>query len=262
MRFNYWSLGHRNNGDIVVVTLSGSAANVRLLDPSNFQNYKAGRRHNYFGGLVTKSPAEIPIPHSGTWYVAIDMQGLRGNSRAGVQVVPGVARQPLPQYRPPSLAPIAHAIAERDNDPLIGATAIPTKDYDVFISHAHEDKDEIVGPLATALQREGLSVWYDDFELRIGDSLRQKIDAGIARSRFGIVVLSEHFFAKGWTKYELDGIVSMHTSGEQGILPIWHKLTKAQVIERSPSLADKIARNTADFTAQEIAQEIAQVIRL
>ena len=261
MRFNYWNLGHCNSGDIVVVTLSGSAANVRLLNPPNFQHYRAGKRHNYFGGLVTKSPAEIPIPHSGTWYVAVDMQGLRGTSRAGVQVVPKASRQPLPQYRPSSLAPIAHAIVEADNDPTMAANAIPRKDYDVFISHANEDKDEIVSPLAIALQGEGLSVWYDDFELRIGDSLRQKIDAGIARSRFGIVVLSEHFFAKGWTKYELDGIVSMHTSGEQGILPIWHKLTKAQVIEKSPSLADKIARNTADFTAQEIAREIAQVIR-
>jgi hypothetical protein len=42
--------------------------------------------------------------------------------------------------------------------------------FDVFISHASEDKDEIVRPLATALQSSGLSVWYDKFELRIGDS--------------------------------------------------------------------------------------------
>ena len=135
------------------------------------------------------------------------------------------------------------------------------KEYDVFISHAAEDKDEIVRPLANALRASGLTVWYDEFELAIGDSLRRKIDAGIAHSKFGIVVLSAHFFAKGWPQYELDGITTMSVSGKQAILPIWHKLTKAQVIAESPSLADKVARNTADFTIEEIADEIAQVIR-
>ena len=135
------------------------------------------------------------------------------------------------------------------------------KEYDVFISHAAEDKDEVVRPLANALRALGLSVWYDEFELTIGDSLRRKIDTGIAHSRFGIAVLSDHFFAKGWPQYELDGITTMSVSGKQGILPIWHNLTKAQVIAESPSLADKVARNTADFTVEEIAEEIARVIQ-
>jgi hypothetical protein len=79
------------------------------------------------------------------------------------------------------------------------------KDWDAFISHASEDKDEIVRPLARELQQRGLRVWYDEFELRIGQSLRRKIDEGIARSAFGVVVLSNAFFAKNWTQYELDG---------------------------------------------------------
>src|SRR5690606_41724243 len=65
------------------------------------------------------------------------------------------------------------------------------REHDVFISHASEDKDEIVRPLAIALRNAGLSVWYDEFELKIGDSLRQKIDKGLSKSRFGIVVLSK-----------------------------------------------------------------------
>ena len=261
MRFNYWNLGHRNQGDIVVVTISGNAANVRLLDSTNFQNYKSGRRHSFHGGLITRSPAEIPIPRSGNWHVEIDMQGLRGQSRASVTVVPREVRQPLPRYQPPSLEPIARAMADRPPELSDSDGFIPPKEYDVFISHAGEDKDEVVRPLANALRESGLSVWYDEFELSIGDSLRRKIDTGIARSRFGIVVLSTHFFAKGWPQYELDGITTMSVSGKQAILPIWHKLTKAQVIAESPSLADKVARNTADFTIEEIAEEIAQVIQ-
>ena len=152
------------------------------------------------------------------------------------------------------MANIPHGLSDHNG-------SMSLKEYDVFISHAAEDKDEIVRPLANALKASGLTVWYDEFELVIGDSLRRKIDTGIAHSKFGIVVLSAHFFAKGWPQYELDGITTMSVSGKQAILPIWHNLTKAQVIAESPSLADKVARNTADFTIEEIAEEIAQVIQ-
>lgn len=101
----------------------------------------------------------------------------------------------------------------------------------------------------------------DSFELTIGDSLRRKIDNGLSKSRFGIVVLSQAFFAKGWTNYELDGLVTKAVSGEQILLPIWHNISKQEVIAYSPSLADKLARSTTTHTIQEIAQEIVEVIR-
>lgn len=107
----------------------------------------------------------------------------------------------------------------------------------------------------------GLKVWYDEFELRIGDSLRRKIDTGLAKSRFGVVVLSRSFFRKGWTNYELDGLVTRAVSGEQILLPIWHEITKKELIDYSPSLADKVARSTGTHTIEEIASEIIDVIR-
>jgi hypothetical protein len=121
----------------------------------------------------------------------------------------------------------------------------------------------VVRPLAQALQREELSVWFDEFELRIGSSLRRSIDAGLANSRFGVVVLSPSFFGKGWTNYELDGLVTREVAsgGRQIILPLWHRVTKDDVIQYSPSLADKVALRTADSTISEIASEIASVIR-
>ena len=89
------------------------------------------------------------------------------------------------------------------------------KEYDVFISHASEDKDAVARPLAEALRNNGLSVWYDEFELRIGDSLRRKIDKGIANSNFGVIVISRDFISKGWTNYELDGLITRAVNGEQ-----------------------------------------------
>ena len=135
------------------------------------------------------------------------------------------------------------------------------RDFDVFISHASEDKDAVVRPLAEALRQGGLDVWYDEFELKIGDSLRRKIDSGLARSRFGVVVLSNDFIKKGWTNYELDGLVTRAVSGEQVLLPIWHNITKKELIAFSPSLADKLARSTATHTVEEIAAEIVEVIK-
>lgn len=135
------------------------------------------------------------------------------------------------------------------------------KDYDVFISHASEDKDAVARPLAEALAQNGLQVWYDEFELKIGDSLRRKIDIGIANSNFGVIVVSRDFINKGWTNYELDGIITKSLNGEQTMLPIWHNITKREIINYSPSLADKLARSTTDFTIEEIAEEIADLIK-
>ena len=165
---------------------------------------------------------------------------------------------PLPVYNEPPLASVP-SLVQREPMPF-GASADTYLEYDVFISHASEDKDSVVRPLAEALVTRGLKVWYDEFELKIGDSLRHKIDKGLAKSRFGIVVLSRDFIRKGWTNYELDGIISRANTGEQIILPIWHGITKREVLDYSPSLADKVARNTASSTIEEIADEISKLI--
>ena len=249
-------LGYRKQGEVVEVTLSGSAANVRLMDSSNLSSYKNGRQHRYCGGLVKRSPVHLAIPHSGHWHVTVDLQGMRGSVRSTARVLPG----PLPDIRESPLSSIPSLVREPDYPPS-EPDGSDNRTFDVFISHASEDKDEVVRPLAEAPRDGGMDVWYDEFELRIGDSLRRKIDSGLAHSRFGVVVLSKDFLGKGWTNYELDGLVSRTNSGEQILLPIWHNITKQQLIEYSPSLADKVARSTTTHTVQEIADEIIAVIR-
>jgi hypothetical protein len=255
MQFTHYDLGHKKAGQIVQVTLHGNAANVRLMDSSNFQSYRNGRQHRYYGGHFTRSPARITIPSNGHWHITVDLGGYNGQVRSSISVLPGA----LPVYNEPSLSSVPSLVQGHNAPPGLGQD--DDKDYDVFISHASEDKDEIVRPLVHALKDKGLLVWYDEFELKIGDSLRRKIDKGLANSRFGVIVLSETFLRKGWANYELDGLVTRQTTGEQVILPIWHNITKKQVIEYSPSLADKLARSTATHTVEEIASEIAEVIR-
>ena len=260
MKFQQYSLGHQQRGNVVEVTLLGSAANVRLLDSGNFQKYKSGRQHRYYGGLIKRSPARIAIPHSGTWYITVDLQGLRGQTRSSVRVIPQAALAPLPEYSPQSISNLVRPVSHSPSGTLASSDTATSDYYDVFISHAAEDKDAVARPLANCLISQGLKVWYDEFELRIGDSVRRKIDQGLARSRFGVIVISPSFFAKNWPQYELDGLVTREMTGEQVILPLWHEITKQQVIDHSPSLADKVARSTSDFTIEEIALEIADVI--
>ncbi len=133
-------------------------------------------------------------------------------------------------------------------------------EYDLFISHASEDKDDFVRPLANSLISLGVKVWYDEFTLRIGDSLRRSIDRGLANARYGTVVLSYSFFSKNWPQYEFDGMVARETSGHKMILPIWHKVTKDEVLHFSPTLADKVALNSSTNSIDEIAAQLAEVV--
>jgi hypothetical protein len=112
---------------------------------------------------------------------------------------------------------------------------------DLFISHASEDKTVFVRALADALQNAGLRVWYDEFSLFAGSSLRESIDRGMAESYIGIVVLSHHFFAKNWPRNELNGLFGLSMSENKALVPIWLDVTAADVSKYSPMLADRVA---------------------
>lgn len=133
--------------------------------------------------------------------------------------------------------------------------------YDIFISHASQDKEQFAEPLARQLTDMGFRVWYDDFVLKVGDSLRRSTDRGIANSEYGLVVLSPHFFAKGWTERELDGLTAREIAGRRKlILPVWHNVDEDDVREYSPPLADKYALRTGSMDIQEIAEAVAEVL--
>ncbi|GJL72801.1 MAG: hypothetical protein NMNS01_20000 [Nitrosomonas sp.] len=251
MRFIHNNLGHRKRDEIIEVTLS-SGANVRLMNGANFSNYKNGRRYQYIGGLAKCSPLRLRIPDPGHWHIAIDTQGLKGYPTASVRVLPGAPHEAQEE----SLFSVSNLT--RGDSP--SAMAGTEKGHDVYICHVSEDKDDVVRPLYDALTREGLAVLYDEFALRMGDCLRQKIDKGLAISRAGLVVLSPYFIGKRWANYELDGVVTRIVSGEKILLPIWHNITKQQILDYSPSLAKKVARSTATHTMGEIAKEIAELL--
>ncbi|GAB3684394.1 hypothetical protein GCM10028857_13320 [Salinarchaeum chitinilyticum] len=132
--------------------------------------------------------------------------------------------------------------------------------YDVFISHASEDKEEIVRPLAQELSDRGIRVWYDEFELSLGDSLRESIDQGLTSSEYGIVVLSENFFDKKWTNYELNSLVSRHMEEDKVILPLWHEIDQSTIRQESPLLADLLAEEVDSDNISAVAGTVSELV--
>lgn len=131
--------------------------------------------------------------------------------------------------------------------------------WDVFISHASEDKESIAKPIAKALIEKGLRVWLDEIVLKVGDSLREKIDEGLANSSYGIVILSQSFFQKNWPTAELNALFSKETTRNKVILPIWHGIDINYIKTHSPILADRLAINSSKGV-QAIVDEVLSVI--
>ncbi len=134
-----------------------------------------------------------------------------------------------------------------------------TIEFDIFISHASEDKDALVRPLAAQLRSHGLSIWFDETELRLGDSLRRSIDRGLSKSRYGLVILSPDFLKKEWPQKELDGLVAREDGAAKIILPIWHNLTRDEIAAYSAPLADKLAAATSRGL-QYVVEQILRVV--
>ncbi|GAA0638934.1 hypothetical protein GCM10010174_71140 [Kutzneria viridogrisea] len=133
------------------------------------------------------------------------------------------------------------------------------KEWDVFISYAHEDGD-VAASLAGALRDLGLRTWFDKFVLRVGDNLAFKLAEAINRSAFSIVILSRAFFESGWGKYEITGALNRSVVGDQVVLPIWHGITEEEARAYNPSLAGVVALDTVKASVQKMASEIHEVV--
>ncbi|WP_368872277.1 DUF1883 domain-containing protein [Proteus terrae] len=86
MQYQHYNLRSLNAGQVVEISLSGNAANVKLMDANNFHSYKSGRQHRYYGGYVTSSLTRLDVPFSGSWHLAIDLGGRSGSVRSSVRV--------------------------------------------------------------------------------------------------------------------------------------------------------------------------------
>jgi hypothetical protein len=139
--------------------------------------------------------------------------------------------------------------------------AVENEEFDVFISHASEDKKDIASPLAFELSKRRYKVWYDDYQLELGDNLRQEIDKGLLSCRYGVVILSHKFFSKAWTRRELDSLVALEDSdGRKRIIPVLHHMKHQEVAAYSPIIAARITASS-EQGIESLANEIVRVLK-
>jgi hypothetical protein len=131
---------------------------------------------------------------------------------------------------------------------------------DVFVCHASEDKDAIARPIANELSGRGYTVWFDEFELRLGDRLLDKIDRGLSGCRFGVVILSPDFFKKNWPRRELAGLAAREDAEDRKIiLPVWHNIGQKDIAALSPTLAAALGVSSGDLS--RVINEIERVLK-
>lgn len=133
--------------------------------------------------------------------------------------------------------------------------------WDAFISHASEDKAVVARPLANELATHSVRVWLDEAEIMAGESIRARIDEGLAKSRFGVLIMSPHFLAKEWTGAEIGALFAREMAGSHVLIPVWHNITHGDLIQHSPLLADRLALNTLAGLPAVAGQIVRQLRR-
>ena len=136
--------------------------------------------------------------------------------------------------------------------PKYQAKTLP--EYDVFISHASADKEELIEELYQSLNKLGVKIFYDKETLEWGDKFKDKILEGTKKSEFAIIVISTNFFGREWTERELSEFLNrQNQNGQKLILPILHNITIEQLKEKYPSIADIQAIDSSKYTCDQIA---------
>ena len=105
-------------------------------------------------------------------------------------------------------------------------------------------------------------VWYDEYSLKVGDSLRASIEKGIKEAKKCILILSPNFLSnKGWGKAEFDSAFTRELLDEENvILPVWHNVGKRDVYEHSPRLADKVGLPSS-LGVEELARKLSNAVK-
>lgn len=131
-----------------------------------------------------------------------------------------------------------------------------------FLSHDSRDKDSLVRELASELSQLMCPVWYDEYSLKVGDSLRASIEKGLKETRRCVVVLSPAYLSNsGWGKAEFDSIFTREIIERKGlVLPVWHEVSVRDVYEYSPRLADKVGLPSS-LGVRELARRLSLEIK-
>ena len=84
MKFLEWEID-AGPDNVVLVELE-NAANVILLDDSNFSAFRRGGRYQYYGGYYKRTPVRLVPPRESRWHVVVHLGGYPGHVRASMSL--------------------------------------------------------------------------------------------------------------------------------------------------------------------------------
>lgn len=138
---------------------------------------------------------------------------------------------------------------------MAGGGAVPSDEYDFFISHAWRD-NELTDQLAAKIRDRGRTVWYDRWNMPPGVRVRHRIEEAIASSRCGIVVLSRSYRKGKWCRWELDSLLDREVEKKIVIAPVWHGVDAAYVGRHWPALKNTMAVETRGKSVEEVVSAL------
>jgi len=134
------------------------------------------------------------------------------------------------------------------------------RSFDLYVSYASQDKD-FARSLVSELAAQGISVWFDEGEIRVGDDILRHIEEGLEHSRYFVLIVSPAFFERSWTQFELGVALARPEVGKARVLPIYLGVDADTVRQHMPLLADKLAVDGSKYSANEIARIIAEQVK-
>ena len=129
-------------------------------------------------------------------------------------------------------------------------------DYDIFISHCHKDKLKYVDNLAEELKKIGIKLFYDSNDITWGDNIKDRIDHGLKNCKLAIVVISNKYFGREWTEYEIEMLLKRQCiENRKFILPILHQIKKRDLEKHYPQLRNISFKYSKSQSTKRLAEE-------
>lgn len=202
-------------------------------------------------GYYSPQPYYSPPNYSSRSGSPISAAGARTSTGGtGPRWSPGSSAVTYTSDQVRALTPYRRIIEERGQQPDL---------RDLFLCHAWDDRRGVATELSNLLQAEGVSVWFSEKDILLGQPFMREIDRGLAKSRAGLVLVTPAFLrrvdGRGVSDKELSELLARDL-----LIPIVHETTYDEIRKVSPLLGSRNGLDTAEDSMEVIATKIAELV--
>lgn len=129
----------------------------------------------------------------------------------------------------------------------------------IFLCHAWDDRQGPAKDLYDLLVARGVSVWFSETDIGLGEPFLRAIDKGLAKSRIGIVLVTPALLKRVPAAGVADKELSVLLARDQ-LVPIVHNTTYDALREVSPMLASRNGLDTKEMPMADVAAKLAELV--